>query len=731
MTISSTTRKAGPFVGNGVTTVFPFGFKVFSKGDVGVTLLTLAGDVENLTLDSDYSVALNPDQNAAPGGTITYPILGTPLPTGAKIVIDGALPYEQPTDITNSGGFYPSVIEDALDRAVIMIQQLAELGDRSLHFPADEGALFSGQLPAAVARASKALIFDSNGNPVVSSEAYQEPSALLSSASATSAAQIAAATPAIIGTAVGTADAHTADMIAGIQIPTFQAFAPTVLRDGVDYVSGSSTTVTLPVTAQPKVISGVFFDGVFQSPSQWSLGGDDRTLSFNGAIPQNVGETTVMYFAPGLLGTFFQSGFGAIGRAFQDKMRDQISVKDFGAVGDGVVDDTLALQRARDFVAINATRYKLIFPSGIYKYSASPNWAINDAEIEAQGQVRLRYTGTGNAVILDAGSGAQTVFNVKMGSFIVEAPATAGHGVFVRSVHHGNLGFKVRGAGAASAGMKVEFAVCTHFPDFSCSVNEEGWYLGAKPAYGVDLDKRNAGETTSYCLFTNPIIEGPPIGIQLTATLGNIFKGGTSEGCAQYGVAATAAAQSDRFYGTDFEANTITDVYVLGAFLEFHGVDTFKQIAFGTTAKGCLLVGGQHSNILLDTSSKGNTVVGAKYNRFNDGSTYLDAGVLNQSIGVQDATTGFGYLTASTTTTPGTIAAGSSFTKNISLSGVSLGAGSPIPFVAAFSQDLQGVSLTAYISASNQVTAVFANCTGASKTIPAGTLVVQGLKLGT
>ena len=135
MTVSSTLRKAGPYVGNGVTTQFPFSFKVFTDADIAVIVTDSSnGAAVTLTLDSDYTVLLNPDQDAVPGGVITYPILvgPAPLPATSTLTMIGDLAYDHETDITNAGRFLPQVIENSLDKLTILVQQLKEISGRTL-----------------------------------------------------------------------------------------------------------------------------------------------------------------------------------------------------------------------------------------------------------------------------------------------------------------------------------------------------------------------------------------------------------------------------------------------------------------------------------------------------------------------------------------------------------------------------------------------------------------------
>lgn len=127
MTLASTPRRAGPFLGNGVTTSFPFTFKVFAREHVRVTR-TVGVTEQVLVLDADYSVTLNPNQDASPGGAITYPLSGLPLPDGQTLDFTGAVPYDQPTDLPNGGNYRAEVVENAMDYLAMQIQQIAEGG---------------------------------------------------------------------------------------------------------------------------------------------------------------------------------------------------------------------------------------------------------------------------------------------------------------------------------------------------------------------------------------------------------------------------------------------------------------------------------------------------------------------------------------------------------------------------------------------------------------------------
>ncbi|CAD5353698.1 hypothetical protein [Citrobacter freundii] len=105
------------YTGNGVTTSFPYTFRIFQKSDLIVQVVDLNESITELILDTDYTVT---GAGGYSGGAV---ILTTALSTGWRISISRELPVTQETDLRNQGKFFAEVHEDAFDKLTMLIQQ--------------------------------------------------------------------------------------------------------------------------------------------------------------------------------------------------------------------------------------------------------------------------------------------------------------------------------------------------------------------------------------------------------------------------------------------------------------------------------------------------------------------------------------------------------------------------------------------------------------------------------
>ncbi len=191
------------YTGNGVTTTFPYTFRIFQKSDLVVQVVDLNENITELILDTDYIVT---GAGGYSGGNI---ILSKALANGYQISISRELPVTQDTDLRNQGKFFAEVHEDAFDKLTMLIQQVGSMFRLALRKPSSianwydalnnyirnvrdprdpqdaatknyvDGVASSNlsrtlrtpepipSLPNAATRANKIIAFDSAGNPYV------------------------------------------------------------------------------------------------------------------------------------------------------------------------------------------------------------------------------------------------------------------------------------------------------------------------------------------------------------------------------------------------------------------------------------------------------------------------------------------------------------------------------------------------------------------------------------
>lgn len=114
MTVETTANTVS-YTGNNASTVFPFAFQIPTESDLYVY-------VNNVLQSPSTFTVTGIDLEA--GGSVTYPVSGSPLTTSQTITITRTLPLTQTMDLTNQDGFYPETVEDGLDRLEMQIQQI-------------------------------------------------------------------------------------------------------------------------------------------------------------------------------------------------------------------------------------------------------------------------------------------------------------------------------------------------------------------------------------------------------------------------------------------------------------------------------------------------------------------------------------------------------------------------------------------------------------------------------
>lgn len=228
---------------------------------------------------------------------------------------------------------------------------------------------------------------------------------------------------------------------------------------------------------------------------------------------------------------FLQAGSGATSRTVQSKLRESVSVLDFGADSTGAADSTTAIQSA-----INSGAARIYFPAGTYKISSallitSPVLLCGDGPKSSV----IRQTGaTANGLNFDFPSLVQ-------GGGVVDLSVEAGAG-WVTS------GFQ--GSGSTGIGIRVKnsngkfFATNYGVHNFDTSVSVNGcfytWWNNAEHMFattaavvvdtndGLATGTIGAGNSFVDSKYSNFGFTGTntgSVGIKLVASGGDFFRG--------------------------------------------------------------------------------------------------------------------------------------------------------------------------------------------------------------
>ncbi len=163
MTVSSSTNRAS-YSGNGSTTVFAYGFKIFDQDDLTVILRASDGTETTQTITTHYTVS---GVGSASGGNVTF---GTAPASGVTVVILREQPLTQGLDLVANDPFPSASFEDQLDKLTFMVQQHDEELGRTVKASKTNTLTGSEFTISATNRANKIFAFDSSGDVNITQE---------------------------------------------------------------------------------------------------------------------------------------------------------------------------------------------------------------------------------------------------------------------------------------------------------------------------------------------------------------------------------------------------------------------------------------------------------------------------------------------------------------------------------------------------------------------------------
>lgn len=328
------------------------------------------------------------------------------------------------------------------------------------------------------------------------------------------------------------------------------------------------------------------------------------------------------------------------------KLNDWVSVKDYGAKGDGVTDDTSALQSA--ISGAIAAGKSLKIPAGTYLYSSLSPVVTNNFEIQGDSSVNtvLRCTGSGVALTLGSNAGFTQGLNLKNVTIqgnssttnIVNAIAIARcqwNDVNVREAN-----------GTAGVGFRFQGVQLSRFEGLMCSQDRQA--MTNAPEEGIQIEALSPFGNSSNNTFVNCYFEGAgnvtntiEVGIRMSGGDQNTFIGGSPESCGTWGLLIASNCRYNTFINVGFEnlAADGGDYADGGESTKFINCYSSEKAVF--QGRQCTVDGGYYERLQVDPGALRTRISNVTINAWTTGAGGLfDSGTGTQTKSVYDLDAG-------------------------------------------------------------------------------------------